>query len=284
MFFNFDFKKVFFIFLAIILPLLSINMEHRPQESQWLARPFSYVLSSIEGAFFGFSNGVKSTTSQYLDLIKIKTEIQRLKSQNETLMAQMQKMEDLHLENDRLKELLQFKKSTKMDLIAAQVIGKDLIPDHKTLTINKGLNDGLKPGMAVITKNGALGYVFKPQTYISQIMLLTDRYAVVDSLIQRTRAKGLVEGDGQKTCQLKYLDKSEDVQVGDIVVTGDLDQIFPKGLPLGIVQNVERKEYEVSMKITLRPSVDENKVEEVFIITNTQNEIFETTPPLVETQ
>ncbi len=258
-------------------------MEHRPHENQWLAKPFAFVISSIESSFFNFSNGVKDTTSKYLNLLNIKSDIQKLKAQNESLMAQMQLMEDLNLENSRLRDLLNFKKSTKMDLVAAQIIGKDMIPDHKTLTLNKGTQDGLKAGMAVITKDGALGYVFKPEPYISQVMLLTDRYAVVDGLIQRTRAKGLVEGDSQKKqCQLKYLEKNEDVQVGDIVVTGDLDRIFPKGLPIGVVQSVERKEYEVTMEITLRPVVNENKVEEVFIITDIKNENFEPPTPVNE--
>lgn len=273
-FFNFDLKKIIMIGIVLALPLISINMQQRPQESNWLVRPFALLGSLVSQTFYGFSHGVTETTAMYVDLINIKKHSESLKSQNNELQARLEKMNELNNENDRLRSLLSFKEQTKMKLTAAQVIGRDLVIDHNTITINKGSSDGLVAGQAVITTGGVLGYVFKPELYTAHVMLITDRYAVVDGIVQRTRAHGIVEGKSQNGCTLKYVEKTEDVKEGDLVVTGGLDNIFPKGFPVAIVESVERKTFSVSLKVDLRPVVDPYKVEEVFVVLHASQEDF----------
>jgi rod shape-determining protein MreC len=271
-FFNIDLKKLIMIGLVLTLPLVSINMQQGPQESNWLSKPFSLLGSSISQLFYGFSHGVKSTTALYVDLINIKRESQDIQSRNAEVMTRLEKMNELQLENDRLRDLMGFKQQTRMQLTAAQVIGRDLVIDHNTVTINKGTADGIKAGQAVITTGGVLGYIFKPEPFTSHVMLITDRYAVVDGVVQRTRAHGIVEGKSQNGCVLKYVEKTEDVQEGDIVVTGGLDNIFPQGFPVAVVESVERKTFSVSLKVDLRPIVDPYKAEEVFVVTDAAKE------------
>ncbi|HWU41942.1 MAG TPA: hypothetical protein VN132_00850, partial [Bdellovibrio sp.] len=145
-FFNFDFKKLVLIGIVLALPLLSINMQQRPQESNWLVKPFSLLGSGMAETFYSFSHGVKSTTAMYLDLINIKKQSEELHSTNNELQARLEKMNELTTENDRLRELLNFKLQTKMSLTSAQVIGRDLVIDHNTITIDKGTQDGVKSG------------------------------------------------------------------------------------------------------------------------------------------
>lgn len=273
-FFNFDLKKLVLIGIVLALPLLSINMQQRPQESHWLVKPFSLLGSAVSETFFSFSHGVKDTTAMYIDLINIKKQSADLHSANNEMQARLEKMNELLLENDRLRDLLNFKQQTKMVLTAAQVIGRDLVIDHNTVTINKGTVDGIKPGQAVITTGGVLGYIFKPEPFTSHVMLITDRYAVVDGIVQRTRAHGIVEGKSQSSCALKYVERTEDVKEGDLVVTGGLDNIFPKGFPVAIVESVERKTFSVSLKVDLRPIVDPYKVEEVFVVVDAAKQDF----------
>ncbi len=271
-FFNFDLKKLIMLAIVLILPLISINMQQQQQDSNWLSKPFVFVASLVEEGFYGFSTGVKHTTSLYMNIVGVKKDSELTKSHNQELQTRLEGLNELQLENDRLKGLLDFKQSTKMDLIAAQIVGRDLIVDHNTVTINKGTMNGIKSGQAVITINGVLGYIFKPSLYTSHVMLITDRYAVVDGVVQRTRARGIVEGKNQGECWLKYVEKTEDVKEGDLVVTGGLDNIFPKGFPVAIVESVERKTFSVSLKVDLKPAVDANKVEEVFVVKNAAQE------------
>ncbi|MBX3040121.1 MAG: rod shape-determining protein MreC [Bdellovibrionaceae bacterium] len=269
-FLNIDLKKIIFFLIVIALPLLSINMEQKQTETIWFDEPIQLMASSVQSVFDGFSRGVRETASLYLNLIGIKKDNTDLRHQNSELITRLESMNELRLENDRLRGLLNFKQSTKMELVAAQVVGRDLVPDHSTLTINKGTDHGLKNGQAVITLKGVLGYIFRPTTTTAHVMLLSDRYAVVDGIVQRTRAHGIVEGRGAGGCSLKYIERTEDVKEGDLVVTGGLDNIFPKGFPIAVVESVESKTVSVSLKVELKPIVDPAKVEEVFIVTNAQ--------------
>jgi rod shape-determining protein MreC len=271
-FLNFDLKKVLLFFCIIALPLISINTQQGPRDTSWYNKPFSFLAGMTQNLFFSFSDGVRGTTDLYLNLIDLKKESARIADQNRELMARLIATEELKKENDRLTALLDFKQQTKMELVAARVMAKDLMSDHLTIQIDKGTHHGLKAGQAVITTEGAVGYIYRPEAFSAQVLLITDRYSVVDGIIARSRARGIVEGKNQSTCALKYVEKSEDIQVGDLVVTSGIDNIFPKGFPIAKVELVESKSYAVSMKVELRPIVDAAKIEEVFVIMNAADE------------
>lgn len=272
-FFNFDLKKLVMIGIILSLPLISINMQQRSYNSNWLPQPFVLLGSSIAELYYAFSHGVTDTTGLYVDLVNIKKESAELSRRNSELESRLERMAELEIENNRLRALLGFKEKTKMSLIAAQIVGRDLLVDHNTVSLNKGTHDGVKNGMAVITTSGVLGYIYKSDALTSHVMLLTDRYSVVDAIVQRTRSHGLVEGKSQNssTLTLKYLENSDDIRVGDIIVTGGLDNIFPKGFPIAVVSSVVAKNFAVSVKVDLKPIVDPYKAEEVFIISNAAN-------------
>ncbi|MBC7743317.1 MAG: rod shape-determining protein MreC [Bdellovibrionaceae bacterium] len=273
-FLNFNFRKAIILILVISLPLISINMEQKKVQNTWFTEPFSFLAEGVQSLFASLSRGVRTTTSEYVNLIRIKSQNADLQKQNDELKTRLNQMTESQNELERLRTLLDFQKNTKMELVPAQVVGRDLVPDHNTITINKGTKHGLKIGQAVLTVSGAVGYIFKPQLYTSHVMLITDRYSVVDALIQKTRAHGIVEGKSKELCVLQYVERTEDVKPGDLIVTGGLDNIFPKGFPLGVVTNVERKTKSASLVIDLKPVVDANKVEEVFIVTHAALEDF----------
>ena len=261
------------ILLAILLlPLLSINTQQKPTDEGWFNKPFSFVGEMFSESFFGFSQGIRHTTRMYLDLINIKKENQDLKKRNQELLAQQQTQEELKIENDRLRGLLSFKASTKMQLQSAQIISRDALMDHETIQINKGSEDGLKAGQAVISTDGVIGYIFRPQKNTSHVLLITDRFSVVDGIVSRSRAQGIVEGKGRGGCLLRYIEKSQDVKPGDKIITSGLDNIFPKGLPIAVVTDVVTKPYSASLIVEMSPIVDPNKVEELFIVLNAMNE------------
>lgn len=253
-------------------------MEQKNTATPWFNQPFSFAAESIQKLFYGLSHGVRSTTAEYVNILNVKTQIKSLEKENDELKTRLTLFAENQNELERLRTLLDFQKNTKMELIPAQVIGRNLVTDHNTITINKGTDHGLKAGQAVLTVSGAVGHVFKPSARTAHVMLITDRYSVVDALIQKTRTHGLVEGKSKETCILQYVERTEEVKDGDLIVTGGLDNIFPKGFPLGVITNVERKTKNTSLLIEVKPIVDPNKVEEVFIVQNAVNENFLTEP------
>jgi rod shape-determining protein MreC len=249
-------------------------MEQKRVQNTWFTEPFSFLAQSTQNLFYGLSQGVRSTTAEYVNILNIKKTNKDLQKENDELKTRLSLFTESQNELERLRTLLDFQKNTKMELIPAQVIGRNLVTDHNTITINKGTDHGLKNGQAVLTVSGAVGYVFKPSARTSHVMLITDRYAVVDALIQKTRAHGLIEGKNKETCVLQYVERTEEVKDGDLIVTGGLDNIFPKGFPLGVITNVERKTKSTSLQIEVKPVVDANKVEEVFIVKSAASENF----------
>ncbi len=273
-FFNFNFKKAFILLLIALLPLISINMEQKKTSNYWFNQPISYLSGLTQSSFSGISEFVRGTTAEYINILKIKKINKVLKIENDELKARLNLFNESSIEIDRLKKLLEFKSNTKMNLVAAQVIGHDLSMDHETLTINKGLNDGLKGQQAVITTQGAVGYIFKPKEKTSLVLLVSDRYSVSDALIQKTRSHALLEGLGNNLAVLQFVDRDENIQLGDLIVTGSLDKIYPQGLPLGTVHEILRQPNSSQRILHIKPVVEAEKVEEVFIILSIENEDF----------
>ena len=276
-FFNFDLRKLILVALIFALPLLSINMQRSPDELPWYLRATSFVATRIQDAFMGFSTGVRGTTALYLNLINVKKESNNLRKQNSELQAQMSLLEEVRRENGRFSGLLGFKARGKMDLIAAQVIGRDPVTDVEGILINRGMNDGIKHGLAVITPDGVVGYIARMDSNTASVRVLTDRYAVIDAVVQRTRARGIVEGKNRTTCRLRYIERAVDVAVGDLIVTTGIASLFPRGFPIGRVTSVEETKYGVSQKVDIEPLVHPSTLEEVFVIADPHGDDF--TPP-----
>lgn len=281
-YFTFDLRKVFLIIAVVVVPLMAINMQRNSEEELWFTKPFSFLGGVIQGAYSSFSSGVRGTTGMYLDLINIKTENRELKVENTELRAQLGAMTELKVENERLNRLLGFRQSSNMDLLAAKVVGKDLLLEHQTLAVNRGTHHGVKKNMAALTVGGVVGYVFRADRYTSQILLLTDRYAAIDALVQRSRARGIVEGNSRDLAVLKYVKRGDDVQVGDLVVTSGMYNVFPKGFPIGIVKQINKSQYGMTQELELSPSVDPLNLEELFIVLNANQADFSPAEPAAD--
>jgi len=151
-------------------------------------------------------------------------------------------------------------------MIPAEVIASSPSAWFRTIVINKGHRDGLNKGMPVVTWEGVVGRVMRTSPGSSIILLIVDRNSSVDVLVQRTRARGIVEGDGASRCQLRYVPRTDDIQAGDRIITSGLGGIFPKGLSLGEAVMVEQKDYGLFHVVEVRPSADFSRLEEVMVI------------------
>lgn len=271
-FFTFDLRKVFLVIALVVLPLIAINMQRKSEEELWFTKPFTFAGAMMQRSFAGFSSGVRGTTAMYVDLIGVKKQNQELKDQLAELKAQLGAMTELKMENERLGQLLGFKQASKMNLLAARVIARDLFHDHNTITVDRGSSHGVQKNMGALTIGGVIGYVFRIEKESSQILLLTDSYAAVDAIVQRSRARGLVEGLRKGNSHLRYLKRSDDVKVGDLVVTSGLFNMFPKGFPIGAVTSIDKSRYGMSQEVEVKPAVDALNLEEIFIVMNANHE------------
>ena len=272
---QFDLKKVLIGLALFVFPLFSINSPNPPGQTSWYLKPFFAVTSFLQSTYSSLSLSVQKTTSLYIDLIDVKTDNAQLTSENRKLKAQLTLLQEKEREIQKLNDLLGLQSQSPMKLLAARVIGRDLISDHSTITIDKGSNHQLEKNQAVITTNGVVGYLFRVSFNTSQVLLITDRYAVIDSMVQRSRAQGFVTGTSKNTCQLQYIEKKEDLKEGDLIITSGLNKVFPKGVPIGWVKKVSPSNFGTSFTAQLEPIMQAQKLEEVFIIQKLPPEIEE---------
>jgi rod shape-determining protein MreC len=189
-----------------------------------------------------------------------------LKEKIAQLQEENHRMKEIKLANERLRQLLQFREKNFPSMIGAEVIGRDPSFWFKSVMIDKGESDGVKKGMAVILPTGVIGQVLKIAPHYATVLLITDYNSAVDCVVERNRAKAILEGKGENRCQLKYLLRAEEVAVGDVVVTSGLGGNFPKGLMVGEVKKVDKKGHGVFQYAELVPSVDMTRLEEVFVV------------------
>jgi rod shape-determining protein MreC len=121
-------------------------------------------------------------------------------------------------------------------------------------------------GAAVIVPEGVVGRVFQASAHAARVLLVSDRNSGVDAIVQRTRVHGIVQGR-DNGCELKYVKRGSDVEVGDNVVTSGLDNIFPKGVLIGDVVQVARREQGLFQNIAIEPRVAFDRLEEVLVTT-----------------
>ena len=274
-FFNFDLKRLLIITTLVALPLLSVNLQQRSKNQPWILIPFYYAAGISQNTYATFSSGVRSTTDLYMNLINIKKNNRQLNHELAELKAQLGELTELKLENERLGRLLDFKQRTYMNLLASRIVGKDLLSDYETVTIDRGSRHGVKKGMGTLTINGVVGYITDVEPNTSKILLISDRYAVIDGVVQRSRARGIVQGLTSDSLTLTFLKRDDDVKINDVIVTSGIDNYFPKGFPIGTVTKVVEKPYGLGQEVTLQPSVNASNLEEIFVVLNTNNQNLE---------
>ena len=210
-------------------------------------------------------NGVREVWSGYVDLRNVRRENEELKRQLSEAQVELQQQRALADRSRGLETLLGLRDRTSLETVAAEIIGAASTPDFRTLTIDKGVSDGLRPDMAVISPSGVVGRVVVPSARSAKVQLLIDRNAAAGALIERSRAQGVVLGAGDGGLLMEYVPEAADVVVGDVVVTSGIDGIFPKGFVVGRVENIE-KIGGAYRRIIVRPAAEASTLEEVLVV------------------
>ena len=258
-----------FILIILLLLLALVLMSLRAKEKkgvEFFDALLMEICSPLQKASTLAIKTVQGTFQRYVFLVNLEKENRMLKQKIHELQTENHRMEEIRLANERLKQLLQFRGENSLSMIGAEVIGQDPSSWFKSVTVDKGEKDGVKKGMAVISPVGVIGQILKAAPHYATVLLITDYNSAVDSIVQRTRAKAIVEGKGENRCEMKYLLRTEEVAIGDAVVTSGLSGNFPKGLMVGEVKKVDKKGHGVFQYAELVPSVDMTRLEEVFII------------------
>lgn len=251
--------------LVLALILVSQSVRNRRIDD-----PFGAALLEsmrpVQSGVTQATSALRGIWRQYFALVGLQRENTVLRRRILELEREAVRVGEIEQTNERLTALLGFRDTLQGPAIAAQVIGKDPGPLFRSFTINRGQSDGVRRGMAVVSPHGVVGQVFTASSHAARVLLITDHNSGIDAVVQRSRARGIVEGALDDGCLMKYIRQGEDVQVGDRVVTSGLDGIFPKGVVIGRIKRLHPRSRGQLMSTDIEPAVPFDLIEEVLVV------------------
>jgi rod shape-determining protein MreC len=254
---------IFLITMNMILLSVSSRRSYSPHRVAETTIPF---LAPFQNAVTSSIRYLRDIWSTYFSLVSVAEENKRLKAALRNATEKMNRCEEIEISNARLRELLSFQRKINQKMLPAEVIGRSPSAWSKTAIINQGKNSGIKKGLPVVVPEGIVGQVISVSRNYSKVLLITDQNSALDGMVQRTRSRGIVQGDSTELCLFKYVLRKDDIREGDIVISSGLDGIYPKGLMIGKITEASKNKSGIFQEVAITPDVDFEKLEEVMII------------------
>jgi rod shape-determining protein MreC len=254
---------------AALFLVVAAALVVRSGSSRWrddrLGQLFLELMAPLQGAGTLVARSAGDVWHGTVGLWGARQEADALRARVVELERDTARLTETELENARLRRLLDFRQTLRGELLTAKVIGHDAADLSRTITIDQGGAAGVRRGAAVLAPGGLVGQVFLASPHAARVLLITDHNSGLDAVVQRTRARGIVEGTVDGRCGLKFVKRTEDLQVGDLVLSSGLDGIFPSGLPVGHLVAVDKQGQGLFQYAQVEPSVDVDELEEVLV-------------------
>ncbi len=225
-----------------------------------------FILSPFQNFFTQTIQSVSDSINHHFLLVDVARENDQLKLEIQRLISEKNQLIERLASQKRLAKLMAYEDDWDKKIVVASVIGRDATQWSKVVVINKGTQNGIRDHLAVVTDAGVIGQVIHAGVNTSKVLLIIDGRSAVDALFQDNRVSGVVVGMGEDECKLKFVPNTADVKVGDTMLSSGLGGIFPKGLVIGKVSQVSRKKQGLFQEITLTPSSDFSRLEEVLVL------------------
>ena len=212
---------------------------------------------------------VQGVVANVQDILTVHQQNQLLRSEVEQLRVQNVQANEYAAENIRLRELLGYTQSARQfDLVMARVIGREPTTWTRMIVIDRGTQHGVQKNMAVITARGLVGTVTDAGPISSKVQLILDPRSAAGALVQRSRVAGVVKGtpDDAMHPRMVNVPKSQDMAVGDIIVTSGFGGIYPKGIMVGTVSAVKNDSGGLLHYAVIEPATDFQRLEDVAVI------------------
>ena len=214
---------------------------------------------------------IVGTWTNYIDLTHVRRQNQDLQKEIGRLRLEQAALLEDARQGQRLQALLGFQQKYIYSTVAAQAYGSSGSDRSHVFYIDKGAHDGLKPDMAVITADGIVGKVRDVFPHSAQVLAVNDPTSGAGVILETTRIRGILKGDASGRLEVVGVATDQRIKPGENVLTAGGDMIFPRGLPVGVVEKVERDpDRDGLVDILLKPAAHLNRLDEVLVITSTE--------------
>ena len=190
-----------------------------------------------------------------------------LREQNIFLSDEVNTLRESAIENIRLRSMFGLKDRPSFHYVSALVVGAQTQALTNTVTINAGVENGVKAGMPVVTDHGLAGRVTSTSGHYAIVQLLLHKDLRVSVRTQRSRVNGIIRWTGGSELRMINVPKTSDVVPGDVVITSEFSSLFPGGIRVGVVSTTRDVPGDLFQEILVKPSVEFPRMEEVFVVT-----------------
>lgn len=268
-----EYRFYIILFAFILIPVIAIDTSTRaPRDYRFYDRLIVGITWPIQAGISWSLDKVASGFHNYIYLWHVRQDNLGLMDENRRLLNSIASLRETEQENIRLKKVLSFEEQFHVQSIVARVVARDISSEFRAIRINRGENAGIHKNMSVISTEGVVGRVLRTTPNTADIITVLDLLSAVDTINERSRARGVMEGLTDEVAVLRYTVRTDDIQTGDGLISSGLGGIFPKGIPVGTVSKVNRKQFGISQDVEVRPAVDFSKLEEVMVVTHSDSD------------
>jgi rod shape-determining protein MreC len=232
------------------------------------------IVTPFERAIHGAGEEMGSLWSNYVDLRRTKDQNKELQQTIDRLRLEQAELREDALQGQRLQALLKFRENYAYQTVPAQVIGTSGSNVSRLIYLDKGSADGLVSDMAVITGDGIVGKVRDVFLHTAQVLLINDQTSGAGVILETTRIRGILRGNTAGQPQVINILADQRIQPGEHVLTAGGDQIFPRGLPVGVVEKVLRDPDRGSfIQVVIKPAANLQHLDEVLVIASLEPQL-----------
>jgi rod shape-determining protein MreC len=203
---------------------------------------------------------------------RLREDNSRLQTENDRLTLENIRLREQAIAGQQAEKLLTLQRTVPFESVPAPVIARDPSGVLHSIVLGLGSDDGVKVGHVVLSDQGLVGRISEVGTNYSKVLLVTDSSSVVSALVQGSRATGIVRGQFGDSLIMDWLLQTEPVKEGDVVITAglgigeELRSLYPKGLVIGTIAQVQTAEAAAYNRAIITPAVDLRRLEHVLVV------------------
>ena len=229
-------RLIFFVSLSLLLLVADLRFH----ALEWLRVAASTVAYPVQRAAYMPVEGAGGLGKYFSSLATLHRENDELRYKQLTVANLLLRQQYLEDENKRLRALLDMKAHQSVNGVIADIQYAARDPFSRRVVINKGMQEGIEAGQAVVDELGVIGQVTRVFPLTSEVTLLTDKNQAIPVELQRNGLRAILAGSGSNGMELRFLASNAEVQVGDVLITSGLDGVYLRGLPVARVVAIDR--------------------------------------------
>lgn len=257
--------------LLLAVPFFFLRASIRkPEDMSPVDRTIMRVAAPFQYAAAALARGLSSLVSDYVYLVDVKANNNKLSYENARLRQRVRDLRAQEAENRRLKKLLGLRETIPNETVSAVVVGKDTSEYFRVvhLTLDES-GAAVRPNMPVLSLDGTVGTVLRVAGGKVDVQLTVDSGFGVDVVDERTGARGFVRGIGDRTryaVRVEYVQRTDEVDVGDLLLTSGVGCRFPKGVAVARVTKVIKRDFGIYQQVEAEPTVDFSRLDNALIV------------------